>query len=206
MQQYLRISLILSVFGLLKETRPSEPFITDFIVNFKNITVEQINQDIFPIGTYSYLSQLVVIFLVTDLLRYKPLIILLSACGVTIWSMLLWTHTVVGLQMVEVIYGTYCATEIAYYSYIYAKTEKQHYQAVTSHTRAAVLAGKFIASISAQLLVFYNIMDYRQLNYLTLISLYLNVLFNLIIPHSHTFANSSNYGAYLGLFYTARSN
>lgn len=177
MQDYLRISLILSVFGLLKEIRPSEPFITDFIVDFKNVTVEQINQEIFPIGTYSYLAQLVVIFLVTDLLRYKPLIILLGACGVTIWSMLLWTNTVLGLQMVEVIYGTYCATEIAYFSYIYAKTEKQHYQAVTSHTRAAILAGKFLAALTAQLLVFYNVMDYRQLNYLTLISLYLKVLF-----------------------------
>lgn len=50
MKEYLKISLIISTFGLLKETRPSEPYITDFIVDFKNITVEQINQDIFPIG------------------------------------------------------------------------------------------------------------------------------------------------------------
>ncbi|KAG4074590.1 hypothetical protein HA402_004461 [Bradysia odoriphaga] len=151
MQDYLKISLILSTFGLLKETRPSESFIADFIVDFKNITAEQINQDIFPIGTYSYLVQLIVIFLVTDMLRYKPLIILLGASGVTIWSMLLWTNSVLGLQFVEVIYGTYCATEIAYYSYIYAKTEKEHYQAVTSHTRAAILVGRFVA---AQILAF----------------------------------------------------
>jgi solute carrier family 19 (thiamine transporter), member 2/3 len=170
MQEYLKISLILSTFGLLKETRPSEPFITDFIVDFKNVTAEKINQDIFPIGTYSYLAQLAIIFLVTDLLRYKPLIILLGASGVAIWSMLLWTSSVVSLQIVEVIYGTYCASEIAYFSYIYAKTEKQHYQAVTSHTRAAILIGRFVAAVSAQLLTDFRIMDYRQLNYLTLIS------------------------------------
>lgn len=170
MQEYFKISLILSTFGLLKETRPSEPFITDFIVDFKNITAEQINQDIFPIGTYSYLAQLVIIFLVTDLLRYKPLIILLAASGVAIWSMLLWLDTVLSLQLVEVLYGTYCASEIAYFSYIYAKTDKEHYQAVTSHTRAAILIGKFVAATSAQLLVYFSIMNYRQLNYLTLIS------------------------------------
>lgn len=50
MQEYLKISLLLSTFGFLKETRPSEPFITNFITDFKNITVEQIYQDIFPIG------------------------------------------------------------------------------------------------------------------------------------------------------------
>lgn len=171
MKEYLKISLILSTFGLLKETRPSEPFITDFIVDFKNITVEKINQDIFPVGTYSYLAQLVIIFLITDLLRYKPLIILLGASGVAIWSMMLWTNSVLSMQIIEVVYGTYCATEIAYFSYIYAKTEKKHYQAVTSHTRAAILIGKFVAAVSAQLLTYFKVMDYRQLNYLTLISM-----------------------------------
>lgn len=63
MQEYLKISLILSTFGLLKESRPSEPFLTDFLVDFKNISVDTINQDVYPIGGYSYLMQLVVIFL-----------------------------------------------------------------------------------------------------------------------------------------------
>ncbi|XP_037039633.1 thiamine transporter 1-like [Bradysia coprophila] len=186
MQDYLKISLILSTFGLLKETRPSESFIADFIVDFKNITAEQINQDIFPIGTYSYLVQLIIIFLVTDMLRYKPLIILLGASGVTIWSMLLWTNSVLGLQFVEVIYGTYCATEIAYYSYIYAKTEREHYQAVTSHTRAAILVGRFVAGVSSQLLVFFHVMNYRQLNYLTLITQILAFVWAFFIPRVET--------------------
>lgn len=69
MQEYLKISMILSGFGLLKEIRPSEPFITNFITDFKNVSIETINQDIFPIGTYSHLAQLVIIFLVTDWLR-----------------------------------------------------------------------------------------------------------------------------------------
>lgn len=123
----------------------------------------------YPPGTYSYLAQLVIIFLVTDLLRYKPLIVVLAASGVTIWSMLLWTNSVLSLQIVEVIYGTFCAMEIAYFSYIYAKTEKQHYQVVTSHTRAAIFVGRFVAAIAAQFLWQFNVMDFRQLNYLTLI-------------------------------------
>lgn len=69
MQEYLRISLILSTFGFLKETRPSESFITDFLVDFKNVTLEKINTEIFPISTFSHLAQLVIIFLITDYLR-----------------------------------------------------------------------------------------------------------------------------------------
>lgn len=82
--------------------------------------------------------------------------------------MLLWSNGKFNLQLVETIYGTYCATEIAYFTYIYAKVDRQHYQQVTSHTRAAVLCGRFAAASLAQLLVFYNIMDYRDLNYITL--------------------------------------
>lgn len=169
MQEYLKLSLILSTFGLLKEMRPSECFLTNFIHEFKNISVETINQDIYPIGTYSSLAQLVIIFLVTDLLRYKPLIVLLGASGVAVWSILLWKESVLSQQIMEVIYGTFCATEIAYFSYIYAKTDKQHYQVVTSHTRSAVFIGRFVAATTAQLLNTYNVMNYRQLNYLTLI-------------------------------------
>lgn len=59
------------------------------------------------------------------------------------------------------------ATEIAYYTYIYAKVEKVHFQKVTSHTRAALLAGRTLSGVLAQLLVSFNLMDYRQLNYIT---------------------------------------
>ena len=93
--------------------------------------------------------------------RYKPLIIVLSTSGIAIWSMFLWTSGKFNLQLVELIYGTYCATEIAYFTYIYAKVDRQHYQQVTSHTRAASLCGRFASASLAQLLVYYKLMNYR---------------------------------------------
>lgn len=59
------------------------------------------------------------------------------------------------------------ATEVAYYTYIYAKVEREHFQKVTSHTRAAVLAGRAFSSITGQLLIVFNVLDYRQLHYIT---------------------------------------
>lgn len=59
------------------------------------------------------------------------------------------------------------ATEVAYYTYIYAKVDKQHYLKVTSHTRAAILTGRFVASSLGQILVTTETMDYRQLNFIT---------------------------------------
>uniref|UniRef100_A0A1I8PS62 Uncharacterized protein n=1 Tax=Stomoxys calcitrans TaxID=35570 RepID=A0A1I8PS62_STOCA len=169
MLEWQKISGLLCVFGFVRELRPSEPYITEFLAGpWRNITEDQINRQVYPVGTYSYLAQLVVVFLITDLLLYKPLIITMGVTGIIVWSMLLWTTSLEALMTLEFFYGTYMAAEVAYYTYIYAKVDKKYYPRVTSHTRAAIFAGKLVASILAQLLLNFDAMDYRDLNYITL--------------------------------------
>uniref|UniRef100_A0A2M4CAM4 Putative thiamine transporter 1 n=1 Tax=Anopheles marajoara TaxID=58244 RepID=A0A2M4CAM4_9DIPT len=85
MQEWLKISLLLCTFGFLKEIRPSEPFIVNYLEGpWRNFTITEITQEAFPIGTYSYLAQLAIIFLVTDLLRYKPIIIVNGIAGLVV--------------------------------------------------------------------------------------------------------------------------
>lgn len=103
MELWLKISLQLSIFGFLKEFRPSEPFIFEFLTGeWRNLTETDINQSVFPVGTYSYLTFLIVMFLITDFCRYKPLIVLLGICGIVIWSLFLWTSSLIALQVAEV--------------------------------------------------------------------------------------------------------
>lgn len=102
-ENWLVISLLLSVFGFLKEIRPSEPFIYEFLIGeWRNVTEEQVNQHVYPVGTYSYLGLLILVFLITDICRYKALIIVLGTSGIVVWSMLLWTTSLVELQILEV--------------------------------------------------------------------------------------------------------
>ena len=61
------------------------------------------------------------------------------------------------------------ATEVAFRSYIYTKVVTDDYQKVTGLLKAASLAGKLCSGIVSQLLVTFKIMDYMQLNYITLI-------------------------------------
>ena len=79
-------------------------------------------------------------------------------------------------------YGLFRATEVAYYSYIYAKVDKEHYQKVTSHTRGAILAGRSISGVASQVLVSTKVLDYEQLNYISLAGKY--TLEGCIISHS----------------------
>ncbi|XP_057665479.1 thiamine transporter 1-like isoform X1 [Diorhabda carinulata] len=184
MKEWIRISLALSIFGFLKEIRPSEPFVYEFLIDhrWRNLTEEEVTQQVYPVGTYSYLALLVIIFLITDLCRYKPLIILLGASGIVIWSLLLWTKTLFEVQIVEFFYGVFCAAEVAYYSYIYAKVDKEYYQQVTSHTRAAILAGRAFSGILAQLLISFSLTNYRDLNYITFTAMIVATVWSLLLP------------------------
>ena len=85
-------------------------------------------------------------------------------------------------------YGIATSTEVAYYTYIYAKVPKSDYQQVTSFTRVAILLGRFVSGISSQLLVSgYKVglpsLDYRQLNYISLVSVSLATLVSFLLPN-----------------------
>lgn len=60
------------------------------------------------------------------------------------------------------------AAEVAYYTYIYAKVDREKYQIVTGHTRSAILVGKFLGGVLGQILVSFDLMDLRELNYVSL--------------------------------------
>lgn len=127
----------------------------------------QVNQEIYPVSTYSYFLTLVIIFLITDFVRYKPIIILCSLSGMITFLVLILAKTVPVVQITEFFYGLFLSSEVAYYTYIYAKVDKKHYQEVTGHTKAASLVGRCMAGIIAQLTASFHILDFHELNYLT---------------------------------------
>ncbi|XP_069676610.1 thiamine transporter 1-like [Periplaneta americana] len=182
METWLKLSLLLCVFGCVKEFRPSEPFITPYLMGeWKNFTGEDI-EEIFSTGTYSYLVELVFVFLVTDLLRYKPVIIFDGIFAIITWSLLIWGFGVPVMQIMEVFYSFFLAAEVAYYTYIYAQVDKEHYQKVTSHTRAAYLTGRALSGVVSQLLVSYNVLDYYELNFISLTAVTLATIWVLFLP------------------------
>ncbi|KAH8295107.1 hypothetical protein KR018_007214 [Drosophila ironensis] len=183
MEYWLKISCVLCVFGFLRELRPSEPFHAEILLGeWYQVTQDEVNRSVYPIGTYSYLALLIFVFLLTDLLRYKPVIIANAITGILIWSTLLWTTTLAGLQAVEVLYGFYQAGEVAYYAYIYAKVDKQYYPRVTSHTRAAMFVGKLVGGLLAQLVIAMEWMNFRQLYYISVSSQVMALFWSFGLP------------------------
>ncbi|XP_045472829.1 folate-like transporter 3 [Harmonia axyridis] len=183
MEKWLKISLLLSLFGFFKETRPSEPYVYEYLSgNWTNISGEDVSEDVFTVGTYVSTPLVVVAFLITDLMRYKPLIILCGVFGIVVWSMLIWTPTLLMMQLMEVFYGAFISCDIAYFTYMYAKVDKEHYPQVTSNTRMAYLLGRSTSGILGQVLSTYDIMDYKELNYITLGAMMFATITSLFLP------------------------
>ncbi|KAM4699621.1 thiamine transporter 1 [Discoglossus pictus] len=145
---------LLCTYGFFANLRPSEPFLTPYLLGpDKNLTERQVFNEIYPVWTYSYLALLFPVFLATDYLRYKPVIILQGLSLIITWFMLLYVQGVLAVQFLEFFYGMATATEVAYYSYIYSMVDANMYQKVTSYCRTATLTGFTVGSVTGQILV-----------------------------------------------------
>ncbi|XP_055021441.1 thiamine transporter 1 isoform X1 [Boleophthalmus pectinirostris] len=162
-------TLLLCASGFFSYLRPSEPFLTAFLMGpDKNLTEIQVVSEIYPIWTYSYLFLLFPVFLATDFLRYKPVLILQASSLVATYAMLLQVRGVWAMQLMEFLFGLASASEVAYFSYIYSVVEPAHYQRVTGYCRSVTLFGSAVGSLLGQLLLS---MAQVQLYYLVAITL-----------------------------------
>lgn len=147
-------TLVLCVYGFFSNLRPSEPFLTAYLLGpDKNLTETQVVNEIYPVWTYSYLVLLFPIFLATDFLRYKPVLVLQATSLVVTYVMLLRAQGMLAMQLLEFFFGLATASEVAYYSYIYSVVKPAHYQRVTGYCRSAALFGSAAGSLTGQLLL-----------------------------------------------------
>eukprot|EP00069_Balaena_mysticetus_P001612 bmy_03799T0 len=176
-------TVILCLFGFFSMMRPSEPFLMLYLSGpDKNLTSEEITNEIFPVWTYSYLVLLLPVFILTDYVRYKPVIILQGISFIITWLLLLFGQGVKTMQVVEFFYGMVSATEVAYYAYIYSMVSPEHYQKVSGYCRSATLVAYTVASVLAQLLVSLASLSYFYLNVISLASVSMALLFSLFLP------------------------
>lgn len=128
----------------------------------------QVTNVITPVLTYSYMAVLVPIFLLTDYLRYKPVLVLQSLSHISIWLLLLLGTSVLAMQLMEFFYGITMAARIAYSSYIFSLVAPSRYQRMASYSRSSVLLGVFTSSVLGQLCITLGGVSFLTLNYVSL--------------------------------------
>uniref|UniRef100_A0A8R1I105 Folate transporter 1 n=1 Tax=Caenorhabditis japonica TaxID=281687 RepID=A0A8R1I105_CAEJA len=160
---------VLCLYGAVKEFRPATPFLTPFLVSpEKNLTLDVLYSQVYPYWTYSYMMAMFPMFVLTDILRYKP-IVMIEAIGLVVtWLLLVFGSGVLQMQVMQVAFGVASAAEIAYYSYIYSIVDRKHYKRATSYIRAAALFGKLLAFGLGQTLISTHTASYLTLNQISL--------------------------------------
>ncbi|XP_059678767.1 thiamine transporter 2 [Gavia stellata] len=176
-------TVIICMNGFFSTMRPSEYFLTPYLTGpDKNLTIEEVTKHVFPVWTYSYLALLFPVFLITDYVRYKPILLLQGISFIITWLLLLFAHGVAAMQVVEFFYGMVTATEVAYYAYIYSVVSADHYQRVTSYCRSITLVAATVAAVLGQLLVSLADVSYFYLNAITLASVSLAFVCSFFLP------------------------
>ena len=114
---------LLCFYGFFKEFRPSEPFLTEYLIDprWGNINKNDLYSKVYPVYTYATFALVFPVFLFTDYVRYKPVIVLEGIAYIASWILLLWGEGVTSMQIMQLFYGIAVSTEVAYYTYIYAK-------------------------------------------------------------------------------------
>ncbi|KAL3991112.1 Reduced folate carrier family protein [Acanthocheilonema viteae] len=177
------VAYFICLFGMIKKFRPATPFLTPFLVSScKNFTDVQLYSQIYPLWTYSYLVALIPIFFLTDILRYKPIVVLEAMSYCASHAIILWGNKVWQMQLMEIIFGLSTASDIAYVSYMYAVVDQKHFKRITSFVRAAALFGKFLAYGSGQLLISTRLVSYLQLHEISFGSGCITLLMACLLP------------------------
>lgn len=175
--------MFLCFYGFMSGIKPGEPFITPYLLSDeKNFTREQVTNEITPVLTYSYMVVLVPAFLLTDLLRYKPVLIIQSMSQVVIWLILLLGSSLLEMQFMEFFYGITMACRVAYSSYIFSLVSPAIYQRVAGYSRSSVLLGVFTSSVVGQLCLSQARIRYYTLSAISLGFVSFGLLLSLCLP------------------------
>ncbi|XP_012657564.2 thiamine transporter 2-like [Otolemur garnettii] len=176
-------TVILCLFGFFSMMKPSEPFLVAYLAGpDKNFSLSVITKNIIPLWTYSYLALLLPVFVLTDYVRYKPVITLQVVSFIITWLLFLFGQGLRAMQVLEFFYGLASATEVAYYAYIYSVVSPEHYQKVSGYCRSVTLVAYTAASVLAQLLVSLANLSYFYLNVISLVSASMAFFFSLFLP------------------------
>ncbi|KAL4635041.1 thiamine transporter 2-like [Arapaima gigas] len=176
-------TVVICTYGFFSMMRPGEPFLTPFLIGpYKNISIAQVSRQIYPVWTYSNLVLLVPLFLVTDFLRYKPIVVLQGLCYVAAWLLLIFSSGVRAAQSALFVYSIASASDVGYYAYIYSVVHTEYYQRVTSYCRGSILVGFAVGSLLGQLLTSFGGLSFYWLNVITLVFLSIALLLSFLLP------------------------
>lgn len=92
MEPWLKLSLLLCVVGFLMGIAPSEHFLFQYLTEFRDIPEDVVTNQVLPQLSYWMSGCLLFFLLITDIVRYKPVIITAALAAIFGFTTLRWTQ------------------------------------------------------------------------------------------------------------------
>lgn len=180
--------LIFVLYGFFKAFKPSEAFLTPYLIQDKHFSRQEVNNQVYPIWTYSFFLWIIPITFIAEKFGYRTAIFLESLGHLSTRILLIFGRSLFVIQVSEVCFALAIAGELVYYSYVFKvfidprKSEK-----MTSLTHSAVLLGHCTASCMGQIMVFQGV-EFEVLFWISLISVCIACLIFPLFPAESEYA------------------
>lgn len=162
-KSFLFTMLSVCAIGFFVNCQPSEPFLTMYLENVKNITDHDLDTYVWPTDTYSSFLFLLPVGLLAEVFGYKQVIFVGLLCREATRLILLFGKGVTWMAFMQVTYAASTSVDAIYFAYVYMIVPTKDYARATAYIHAASHAGEAIGSGIGQAIVSYGGHDARHL-------------------------------------------
>lgn len=193
------------VYGFIAGFKPAEAFVVPFMIG-KGITLDQINDVVFPTSSYAMLAFFAALTLLSVFVPFTWLLYLSWAGYVVCYFTLAYGRTLTDMVVTQVFYGLVLASETIYCSSFFFFADPRIFGRVAAISRICMLSAHLLADLIAQLLTSYKPgLDPASLFLTTAVCSSLTLVPLLFLPlEGHTAAHPRRLCKKVGAVWTAR--
>ena len=143
----------LCALGFFVNCQPSEPFLTEYMLDTKNLTDSQLSSDVWPWSTTGTFIFLLPAGLAAELVGARRVIVIGLVCRECTRAILIFAEGVTWMAVMQLAYAGGVAANAIYFSYVYTVVPPELFATMTALVLAAYHAGNVVGALVAQAIV-----------------------------------------------------
>ena len=113
--------------------RPSEPFLTPYLIADKGLGADVVNERVYPTWTYCYFAFLLPAGVLGEVFGYRAMIVSQLVSLLVTYCILIWADGLQWMQLMQVTFGFASAVQsCVFFTYVYRCTPVELYPTVVS--------------------------------------------------------------------------
>jgi MFS family permease len=147
------LALRICALGIFVNCQPSEPYLTSYLLETKNLTEAQLESEVYPWSTTGGFLFLLPLALLAEVAGSRTVILLGLLCREATRVLLLYAEGVAWMRAMQLAYAGGVAVNAIYFAYVYTVVPGGQYTLYTSLVLAGYHVGNVCGALLAQLLV-----------------------------------------------------